>query len=399
MSEVLFLNIPSHGHINPTLGLVEELIKAGEKVTYFSTDNYRDKIESTGAIFKTYGEQSDFFTPHNKVPGKSILEDLLNRMEEVLYTCEDVINYILKEISGTQFDYIIYGSMFPFGNVIAQILKIPSISSFAVFAKPKAFECGEDSEIVKNHRVYIVYKEIKEKLKEKYKIDMPPLFDLFFNRGDLNIVYTSRYFVSDSLESYDSSFIFIGPPIYKRKENLKFPFEKIDGKKVIYISLGTVFNSLDVNLYKTFFDAFGNTDVTVVMTAYNMDTSKFEIPSNFIVQNYVPQLEILKYTQVAITHGGMNSTSDLLYCNIPFVTIPIGADQRYIANRVDSLGATIVINKDEVTSQKLKDSVYTVCNDPQYIRNINKISKSFKEAGGYKMALEEVLKLKKEKIE
>lgn len=37
MSKVLFLNIPSHGHINPTLGLVNELHKQGEEITYFLT--------------------------------------------------------------------------------------------------------------------------------------------------------------------------------------------------------------------------------------------------------------------------------------------------------------------------------------------------------------------------
>ena len=394
MSKVLFLNIPSHGHINPTLGLVNELHKQGEEITYFSNDDYREKIESAGAIFKSYGEQADFFVPKNKIPGKSILDDLLNRMEEVLHTCEGVIDYILKETKNDNFDYIIYGSMFPFGNVISQILNIPSISSFAVFAKPKVFECGENLEQVSNHQVSKTYSEVKNRLKQKYNVEMPPLFDLFFNKGNLNIVYTSKYFVNNALENYDESFLFIGPPVYKRKENITFPFEKLEGKKVIYISLGTVFNNIDDNLYNTFFDAFGNTDVIVVMTAYKIDISKFNIPKNFIVKNYVPQLEVLKYVTVAITHGGMNSTSDLLYSNIPFVTIPIGADQRYIASRVDELGATIVLNKDKITPKLLREAVNEVCSNGEYMENINKISESFKKAGGYKEAVDRIFKIK-----
>ena len=38
MSNVLFVNLPAEGHINPTIGLVRELIQRGEKVTYYCTE-------------------------------------------------------------------------------------------------------------------------------------------------------------------------------------------------------------------------------------------------------------------------------------------------------------------------------------------------------------------------
>ena len=222
------------------------------------------------------------------------------------------------------------------------------------------------------------------------------MFDLFFCKGDLNIAYTSKYFISH-IEYYDDSFIFIGPPIYDRKENIDFPFEKLKNKKVVYISLGTVFNNTNNKLYDIFFKTFTDENVVVVMTAYNIDISKFDIPKNFIVRNYVPQSEILKYTDVAITHAGMNSTSDLLYNNVPFVAIPIGADQPYMAARVSELGAAITLDKDKLTSDILKVSVEKVLEDPSYLENIRKISNSFKDAGGYKKAIEEILEFKKEK--
>ena len=31
---ILFINLPYHGHVIPTIGLVQELIKAGHQVTY-----------------------------------------------------------------------------------------------------------------------------------------------------------------------------------------------------------------------------------------------------------------------------------------------------------------------------------------------------------------------------
>ena len=53
-----------------------------------------------------------------------------------------LFEYILQQIKDIKFDYIVHSSTFPFGNIISQILKIPSISSFAVFATAKELIAG-----------------------------------------------------------------------------------------------------------------------------------------------------------------------------------------------------------------------------------------------------------------
>jgi UDP:flavonoid glycosyltransferase YjiC (YdhE family) len=52
MGKVLFLNYPGEGHVNPTIALVEELLKKGEEVVYYCIEEYRNKIEKTGATFR-----------------------------------------------------------------------------------------------------------------------------------------------------------------------------------------------------------------------------------------------------------------------------------------------------------------------------------------------------------
>lgn len=402
MSKVLFLSIPAHGHINPTLGLVNELVKQGEEITYFCSEDFKEKIKKTGAKFKSYRVELSLFKRKHKTSSDMGPDKLLDYINETLKSSDRIIKDILNQIEGKKFDYIMYTAMFPFGNIIAQILKIHSVSSFAVFATPKELRVQHkelmNGNLIKNHPVIEAYKKVSRQLKEEFNVEMSHnIFDLFFNKGDINIAYTSKYFVAHP-EYYDDSFKFIGPPIYDRKENLDFPFEKLKGKKVVYISLGTVFNNTDSNLYDIFFKTFGNTDEVVVMSAYNIDLSKFDIPNNFIVRNYVPQSEVLKYTNVAITHAGMNSTSDLLYNNVPFVAIPIGADQPYMAKRAEELGATISLDKDNINPEILRESVEKVLTDPSYLENMRKISDSFKESGGYKKAVEEIFKLKRDKI-
>ncbi len=47
------------------------------------------------------------------------------------------------------------------------------------------------------------------------------------------------------------------------------------------------------------------------------------VPSNFKLYNYAPQLDILQDTDLFITHGGMNSSSEILYFGVPMLVIPV----------------------------------------------------------------------------
>lgn len=137
-------------------------------------------------------------------------------------------------------------------------------------------------------------------------------------------------------------------------------------------------------------------DVKVVMSiGKKIDINTFkDIPSNFIVKNYVPQLEILKHADIFITHGGMNSINEGLYYELPLVLIPQSVDQPFVANRVAELGAGIVLKKDEITAQILKESVEKIFSDKNYKINSEKIGESLRDGGGYKRGVDEIFNLK-----
>ena len=235
MSKVLFLSIPANGHVNPTLGLVDGLVKRGEEVIYFSSDEFRERIENTGAIFKSYGGSLNNLKGKHNIPKNINIDDLLNRINKGLNFSEKFLESILNQIKEIEFDYVIHSSNFPFGPIISQILKIPSISSFAVFATPKELMASFpfiDEKKIENHPIMENYRKISARINEKYNVKMPTkIFDLIYNKADLNIAYISKYFISH-IEYYDDSFIFIGPIIYDRKENIDFPFEKLKDKKL-----------------------------------------------------------------------------------------------------------------------------------------------------------------------
>ncbi|REE78693.1 hypothetical protein A8990_12590 [Paenibacillus taihuensis] len=57
MARALFINAGSEGHINPTIGVVKELISRGEEVVYVCVDAYRERMEKTGATVLTLDDQ------------------------------------------------------------------------------------------------------------------------------------------------------------------------------------------------------------------------------------------------------------------------------------------------------------------------------------------------------
>ncbi len=54
MSKYIFLNVPAHGHVNPTLAVAQELVRRGEQVIYYLTEEFRAAVEATGATFRPY---------------------------------------------------------------------------------------------------------------------------------------------------------------------------------------------------------------------------------------------------------------------------------------------------------------------------------------------------------
>jgi UDP:flavonoid glycosyltransferase YjiC (YdhE family) len=47
----MFFCIPAYGHHNPSIAVVRELVRRGNNVRYYSFEEFRGKIESTGAEF------------------------------------------------------------------------------------------------------------------------------------------------------------------------------------------------------------------------------------------------------------------------------------------------------------------------------------------------------------
>jgi MGT family glycosyltransferase len=391
MARVLFINAGSEGHINPTMGVVEELISRGEEVVYFTIEAFRERIEKTGATVRTLDGQQ--FIKAFISGGRNYLPERINGL---LHTADIVIPSVLEQIKGEPFDYIIHDSMFGCGRILAQILQLPAINSCTSFAQTKESFDQMLEQQSKNippevgKEINDQYQSLTARCAEKYNVEIHSPYEVFCNPAPLTIVYTTREFQPFG-ETFDQTYKFIGPSISTRYNQENLDLTAIKKKRPIYISLGTVFNHA-IDFYKLCFEAFGHTDHTVVMSIGDkVQLSDLgEIPENFIVKIYLPQTEVLKYTKLFITHGGMNSTHEGLYYGVPLIVIPQSADQPIIAEQVAKIGAGITLKMQDLTANQLREDADHVLNDSSFQIAVSNIKESFQKSGGYHQAVDEI---------
>ena len=397
MARVLFINGGSEGHINPTIGVVQELISRGEEVVYFCIEAFRERLEKTGASVRTFDDQK--FIKAFISGGRDYL---LERINGLLLTADIVIPSVLEQIRGERFDYIIHDSMFGCGRLLAQILKLPAISSCTSFAETKGsiekvleqFYTNVPTEIVKP--IHDKFQSLTVMVQEKYDVEIHSPYEVYCNPAPLTLVYTTREFQPDG-QAFDQTYKFVGPSISSRLTQQNFDFTAIQGRNPIYISLGTVFNQA-IDFYKLCFEAFENTDHTIVMAIGNKVriSDLGGIPKNFVVKNYVPQTEVLQYAKLFITHGGMNSAHEGLYYGVPLVVIPQSADQPIIAGQVANIGAGIPLQMQSLTANQLREAADHVLSHSSFKEAVANMRESFRKSGGYRQAVDEIFEFKRQ---
>jgi UDP:flavonoid glycosyltransferase YjiC (YdhE family) len=77
------------------------------------------------------------------------------------------------------------------------------------------------------------------------------------------------------------------------------------------------------------------------------------VPSNAIIVNHAPQLELLKKAGVCITHAGLNTVLESLAQGVPQVAIPITFEQPGVATRIAAKKTGVIMPFAKLTAHNL----------------------------------------------
>ena len=337
--KILFINLPYYGHVVPTLGLVQELKRLGNQVTYLMPYDWQEKVAVCGADFAGYEN-------HKK---------LSEQIKNAFHAADKVIQ---------DFDLVIYEQFFFVGKHLAEKYGKPVVR---IFTAPVTNERLMEEYVQAGGALGIFChkwvgrawtRDVVKATGVSLKTDCW-LEEIVQNPPELNLVYTLEEY-QPYIEAFPKEqYRFLGASIYERDEGeFTLPEPK---KPLIYISLGTVVRGV-VSFFKKCIEAFEGANVQVIMSVGNScEVERLgHLPDNFQVYPTVPQVSVLKRASVFVTHGGMNSVSEALVCGVPMVVIPFMADQPTNARRIEELGLGRQLDYKRLDSVVLRETVLTV---------------------------------------
>jgi MGT family glycosyltransferase len=168
-----------------------------------------------------------------------------------------------------------------------------------------------------------------------------------------------------------------------------FPWEQLDGRPIIYVTLGTLQNRI-AGTFRSIAEACDGLGAQLVIsTGHGVPPESLsDLPGNPVVVSYAPQLELLERAMLAITHAGLNTVLDALSTGVPMVAIPVTNEQPGIAARMAATGAGEMIPLKKATTDRIRTLVAKVMSEPAYRTASIRVRDSIRDAGGAPRAAE-----------
>lgn len=418
MAKYVFLNMPGRGHVNPTLAVARELVRRGQEVIYYLTEEFHDTIQATGATFRAYKmDLSNVPLPFNTMGVGERREDKEDKEGGTNVSSggspgggftpmaffsrlTHVPVGVMDSVRADQPDVIVYDSLCLWARQVIDELHVPAIATFASFASNEHVnmmtlmrENMKDSAFARSMQTQMAKMGMNSQAAAS---TMSQMFSRFSRVEQLNIVFIPKE-LQPQAETFDNRYVFVGPSIAPRHDAPDFPFEQLKSERpLLYISLGSVFNN-QPEFYKQCFAAFADSSWQVVLSIGKRtdETTLGTVPANFLLSPYVPQLDMLPRTRVFVTHAGANSIMEGMYFGVPMVLIPQQPEQYMNAQRIVDLGMGVLLEKENLTPQTLREAVEQVGANATYHEHAQRMRQSMHNTGGYQQAVDAILQFTK----
>lgn len=404
MAKIAIVCPPLPGHLNPMFTLGRALAKRGHEVSVFNIPALEPNVRSQGLGFQAVG------TIHGAALGESIREmgekQGLASLRFAVRCARQLTQILCEELPellrGSGIELVIADQNEPAGGSVAERLGLPFINvcpSLPLNREPDIpppfLPWRYRPTILGRFRNRIGYglsdlliAPINETLNRfRRSWGLRPVRtpnDTFSERAQLCQMVPELDFPRRALSA---SFHYLGP-FYDAGPSAAppFPFERLNGKPLIYASLGTL-QARDSRHFYTIAEACAGLDAQLVMAAGGQGGDLPQgLAGEHVVVRYAPQLDLLARASLTITHAGLNTVMQSLLFGVPMVALPITHDQPAIAARVAHAGVGETIPIKQATSAKLRALVQRVMREPGYRAQAKRLRDSVSAAGGVERA-------------
>ena len=358
------------------LPVAKALVSRGNTVRFYSFNEFREKIEQTGAEFISCDSFS--FELNEKEEKKLKAVSTTEMTIQAIRATLKMDTFLDKEFKTFQPDIVYTDSVCFWGKLNAQKHNVPMVVSTSTFAfnqmssQYMKHSFKELADIISG--IPKISKEMKSLESCGYSVKNALSLVQSDNNTD-SVVYTSRKF-QPYAESFSDHYAFVGPLVFCESVP-----DKKNNRPVVYIALGTVINDRP-DFYRKCIDALGNQDIDVIISCGKTTdiASLGNLPDNISVFPYVNQPDVLSKADVFISHCGMNSVSESLYMATPIVLYPQTAEQKAVARRVSEINAGIMLEDD--SAHGINSAVFNIINNASYKKAAKMCSEDFRNCSG-----------------
>ena len=403
MARIGIVAPPTLGHVNPFLILGKELSHKGHSIVFFQLEEMKNRILDAGIEFHRMGK----IIPSHSMEGIKRELGKLHGLDAMRYWRKRQIAMFkiwFKElpmaIEEEKIELLLVDQSDATGASISEAKGIPYISvcmgldmDWEISIPPffSVWSYGTSNILLNRNKMAM----------DEFVEDFQELFD-YINHERKNLglseynYYKNLYPVSPFAQiaqiptfldyprkEKPNYFYNTGPFIDKKPNPIPFPFEKLNGRPLVYISLGTILN-LRPDIFNLVASSFKDMDVQLVISLGNkqVDINQQILPPNTIIVDYAPQMEILGHAHLCITHGGLNTVMDALSQGVPVLVVPISFDQPGTAARVKRLKVGEFIQYRSLSKDVISKMVKKIMFTDSYYNNALKIKQKFSVLNG-----------------
>ncbi len=397
---------PVSGHINPFAALGRELRRRGHRVTWFHMEDLAERIESEDLEFYAIGQKDH---PRGSLP-ESLAQlgrlqgwpALRFTIQAIRQTTEMLCRDLPEAVRRAGVDALLVDQTEPAGGSVAERAGMPFITVCNALALnrdpyvPPPFTpwCYQRSWLarVRNSAGYAVSDRLMSPVTRvladyRRQWKLPPLRSAEDAGSKLKQISQQPSGFDFPREELPRHFHYAGPLRDPAPRRDGFPWDRLDGRPLIYASLGTLQNGKEA-MFRCFSEACAGLDVQLVV-AHGGGLDERAIASlagNPIAVPYAPQVEVLKRCSLTLTHAGLNTILDSLSQGVPAIAVPITFEQPAIAARLLWVGAGCRIPLKRLEPVGLRKRISEVLSTGEYKAAAMRLAGSIREAGGVRKA-------------
>jgi zeaxanthin glucosyltransferase len=393
---------PGSSHVTGLTTIGRELCRRGHRATMFNIPDVEELAAKEGVGFCALGAQD-----HPKGAFRAFSENFgrmrgMKALRFGLKVALDELTMLLDEAPGAMraagVTALLVDQGQPAGSTIAARLGVPFITICnAVPANPDPLvppsivgwgppdSWAGELRIRAAHRMFDVAATPLRKRINRYRSawGLTPLKSLYNTFSPILELSQLTEDFDFPRRSIPPQFHYIGLIRRTASCDIPFPFERLDGRPLVYAAFGTVAINCD-GVYRMLAEACAELNAQLVVTLGGLkhEAQYSDLPANPIFVSYAPQFEVLQRASVTVCHGGTNTVLESLASGVPVIAVPLQSDQYGTAARIERSGAGAAIPLKELSTSSVRERIRRLLDDPSYKERAQRIRASIARAGG-----------------